>query len=309
MPLPLTHPTVIKETLKGISFCILIFIVVAEFPLLGIFALLFLPLPVLFYRLKVGRTCGLAIVAVSFLILLLMTRGMAFDILYFGSLLMTGLFLGECLERHLDIQKTIGYTTALVIGSAFAAFFMYTLTQGLTMGDVLTDYLGDYFEMTADMYSQMGMEQNQIQQFNSAFMAVFPGMFLISYITTIWLNILIIRALLKKRGVELKSIENLVRYQAPELMVWAVIGLGASLMVPIPALKILGMNGLIVLMLIYFFQGIAVVSFYFQKRKTPMAFKVFCYSLILLQIYVLILVIGLGFFDNWINFRKINTAS
>ncbi len=309
MPLPLTHPAVIKETLKGISFCILIFLIVAEFPLLGIFALLFLPLPVLFYRLKVGRNCGLAIVAVSFLILLIMTRGMAFDILYFGSLLMTGLFLGECLEQHLDIQKTIGYTTALVVGSAFAAFFIYTLTQGVTMGNVLTDYLSAYFEMTIDVYSQMGIEQDQIQQFNSAFMAVFPGMFLISYITTIWLNILIIRTLLKKRGVELKSIEHLVHYRAPELMVWAVIGLGASLMVPLPALKIIGVNGLMVLMLIYFFQGIAVVSFYFQKRKTPTAFKVFCYSLILLQIYVLILVIGLGFFDNWINFRKINTAS
>ncbi|WDP88888.1 MAG: DUF2232 domain-containing protein [Desulfobacter sp.] len=309
MPLPLTHPAVIKETLKGISFCILIFGAVVAFPLLGIFALLLLPLPVLFYRLKVGRNCGLAIVTVSFLILLLMTRGLAFDILYFGSLLMTGLFLGECLERHLDIQKTIGYTTALVTGSAFAAFFLYTLTQGQGMEAILTEYLGTYFKMTAEVYSEMGIEQGQIEQLNSAFMVILPGMFLISYISTIWLNILIIRNMLKKRGVELKSIDCLNRYRAPELLVWAVIGLGLALMLPVQPLKIIGINCMIVLMLVYFFQGIAVVSFYFQKKGTPMAFKVFCYSLIALQVYVLILVIGLGFFDNWINFRKINTAA
>lgn len=309
MPLPLTHPAVIKETLKGLSFCILIFGAVVAFPLLGIFALLLLPLPVLFYRLKVGRNCGLAIVVISFIILMLMTRGLALDILYFGSLLMTGLFLGECLERHLNIQKTIGLTTAMVAGSAVAAFFLYTLSQGQAMGDLLREYLGAYFKMTAEVYSEMGIEQNQIEQLNSAFMVVLPGMFLISYISTIWLNILIIRKMLKKRGVELKSIDHLNRYRAPDLLVWAVIGIGLALMLPIQPLKVIGINCLMVLMLVYFFQGIAVVSYFFQKRQTPMPLKVFCYSLIALQIYVLILVIGLGFFDTWINFRKINTAA
>jgi len=206
-------------------------------------------------------------VAASFFILLLMTRGLAFDILYFGSLLMTGLFLGECLERHLDIQKTIGYTTALVTGSAFAAFYLYTLTQGQAMGDILTEYLGTYFKMTAEVYSEMGIEQSRIEQLNSAFMVILPGMFLISYITTIWLNILIIRNMLKKRGVELKSIEQLNRYRAPEFLVWAVIGLGASLMLPVQPLKIIGVNCLIVLMLVIFFKELLLYLFIFRKRK------------------------------------------
>jgi len=305
----MTHPTVIKETLMGIALCILIFGAVVTFPLLGVFALLFLPLPVLFYRLKMGRNCGLAIVTISFIFLLFMTRGLAFDILYFGSLLMTGLFLGECLERHLDIRKTIGLTTAVVTGSAFAAFFLYTMVQGQTMGALLSEYLSTYFKMTAEVYSEMGIEQSQIAQLNSAFMVILPGMFLVSYITTIWLNILIIRNLLKRRGITLKSIEHLNQYRTPEFLVWVVIVLGLTLMLPVQPLKIIGINCLLVLMLVYFFQGIAVVSFFFQKKKTPLALKVFCYSLIAVQLYVLILVIGLGFFDNWINFRKISTAT
>jgi len=60
-------------------------------------------------------------------------------------------------------------------------------------------------------------------------------------------------------------------------------------------------------MLVYFFQGIAVVSFFFQTKRSPTALRMFCYSLIAVQLYFLILVIGLGFFDNWINFRKLGT--
>jgi uncharacterized protein YybS (DUF2232 family) len=87
--------------------------------------------------------------------------------------------------------------------------------------------------------------------------------------------------------------------------VWAVIGFGVLLALPVGPVKYVGINCLIVLMLIYFFQGIAVISFYFQKKKSPTFLKVFCYGLIAVQIYFLILVVGLGFFDHWINFRKL----
>lgn len=308
MPLSLTHPAMIKEMLIGISLCILISGVVFLFPLLGVFALLLLPLPVLFYRLKLGRNSGGIIMAASFFILLLMTRAQAFDVLYFGSLLMTGFFLGECLERHFSIQRTMVVTTALVAGAGFAAFFLYTLVQGMSMDVIVKEYLDRYFQMTSEIYAGMGMDQSQIQQINTVFMAILPGLFMVSYIATIWLNILIIRSMLTKRGLVLKGIAHLNRYRAPEPLVWVVIGFGLALMAPVSSLKIISINCLFVLMLVYFFQGIAVVSFFFEKKQTPMVLKIFCYSLIAVQLYVTIMVIGLGFFDNWINFRKLDTA-
>jgi uncharacterized protein YybS (DUF2232 family) len=65
------------------------------------------------------------------------------------------------------------------------------------------------------------------------------------------------------------------------------------------------MNGLIILMMVYFFGGIAIVSFYFEKKKFPLALRFFLYSLIALQQFILLFVIGLGFFDMWLNFRKL----
>lgn len=303
----ITPPLVLREIILGTSLCIMIFAIIFAFPLLGVFALLFLPLPVLFFRLKLGRNSGAIIVAVSFFVLLIMTRGLAFDILYFGSLLMTGFFLGECIEKHMTIERTMILTGVGVVGAAFAAFVLYTVFQGQTIHAIVSDYLTRYFSLTAQLYQNMGIEPAQIEAMNRVFLMVLPGMFVVSFLATMWMNILIIKRLLLRKGIVLSRMEQLNQYKAPEYLVWIVIALGLLLFLPMEAPKYVSINCLIVLMLVYFFQGIAVVSFFFEKKRSPTALKVFCYSLIAVQLYFLILVIGLGFFDNWINFRKLGT--
>ena len=305
MSLSITHPMFIRETLTGIIFCLLIYGVVFAFPLLGVFVLLFLPLPVLFYRLKLGRNSGTLIAAASFFILVLMAQGVAFDTLYFGLLLATGMILGECLERHMSIQRTMGLTAVIAAGAIFAALMIYTISQGRTLSAIMTDYMNQSLSLAKQLSPEIGMDQDMTKKLISSMMIVMPGMFMISFMTTLWLNILIIRTLLKRKGIIIKSIEHLNLYKAPDMLIWAFIGCAMTLMIPSDPVKIFGINGLIVLMLVYFFQGIAVVSFFFQQKNTPMAVKGFFYFLIAVQVYVLILVIGLGFFDNWVDFRKL----
>ncbi len=302
------QPRAIRDAILGTSLCIAIFASVLVFPVSGMFTLLFLPLPVLFYRLKLGRNFGAMIAAVSFTALMVMTRGFAFDILYFGALLATGLLLGECIERHLSVERTMIYTCIGVLGTAIGAFVLYTGLQERPMADIVNDYISNYLTMTAKIYTDMGLNQQEIDTLNSAFLAVLPGMFVTSFMATIWMNILLIRKLLMRVGIHLKQISNLNRFKAPDFLVWPVIGLILVLMTPMTMAKYVAVNCLIVLTLVYFFQGIAVVSYYFQRKKTSPALRIFCYGLIALQIYVLILVIGLGFFDTWIDFRKLDTA-
>jgi uncharacterized protein YybS (DUF2232 family) len=58
-------------------------------------------------------------------------------------------------------------------------------------------------------------------------------------------------------------------------------------------------------MTVYFFQGIAIVAFYFEKKQFPRVVRFFLYALIALQQLILLAVIGLGFFDMWVNFRRL----
>jgi len=70
-------------------------------------------------------------------------------------------------------------------------------------------------------------------------------------------------------------------------------------------IRLIALNGLLILMTLYFFQGIAIVSFYFEIKRFPRIIRIFLYTLIGIQQLVLLAVIGLGFFDLWANFRKL----
>jgi len=61
----LTQPAAIKDILTGIFLCIMIIAIIYVMPLIGVFAWMFLPLPVLFYRLKAGRNSSVIIIVAS----------------------------------------------------------------------------------------------------------------------------------------------------------------------------------------------------------------------------------------------------
>jgi uncharacterized protein YybS (DUF2232 family) len=97
-------------------------------------------------------------------------------------------------------------------------------------------------------------------------------------------------------------------WRAPDYLVWGVIGCGLLMLVPDGFAKIIGLNGLITLMMIYFFQGVAIVSFFFEKKQVPRFAKVLLYALLILQ-EVLLVVIVIGFIDVWANFRKVEKTT
>ncbi len=301
------HPSAVKDLVLGTCLCILTFAVSYSFPLLGVFALLLLPLPVLYFRLKLGRNSGGIIALASFLVLLVFSGGVAFDTLYFAALLLTGLFLGECIEQQCSIEKTMVITVTGVLGVSMAAFGVYAVFQSQGIGEIIQNYISQYLDLTSALYTDMGIEPTQIHALNAVFIAVMPGMFIVSYMTTVWLNVLIIKRLLARIGIRLKNMESLNRFKAPDRLVWAVIGFGVVLALPVGPVKYAGINCLIILMLIYFFSRNCCNIILFPEKQSPTFLKVFCYGLIAVQIYFLILVIGLGFFDNWINFRKLET--
>ncbi len=311
----LIQASAIRDILTGILLCMLIIAIMYTIPLIGIFAWMFLPLPILFYRLKTGRNGGGIIMVASLAVLIVFAGNVAFNTLYFGSLLMTGFFLGEFIEKHLSIEKIILYTCLAVFGACVAAVLVYSLTQDRGIEQLITDYVSRYhalssqlFSESAQLYPDIKVDRQMLEKASLLFVSAFPGIFINSYLTMIWLNILLIKKLLLKKGIIVKSIENLNQWKAPDYLVFGVIGLSVVIFLPLGVLKLLAVNCLIILMFVYFFQGIAVVSFFFQKKRAPFALRFFFFVLIAIQPLFMFLVIGFGLFDTWFNFRKLDTA-
>ncbi len=253
--------------------------------------------------------------AVSLAVLVLVTRNFAFNALYFGSLLLTGFFLGEFIEKHLSIERIMIYTTISVFAIGLLILFFYSFSQSQGIEQLITNYASRYQTLSAELFSEssqlypeMNIDPETLQKVSSIIAIAFPGILINSYLTMVWLNILFIKRLLLKKGITVQSIENLTHWKASEYLIFAVLGLSVLIFVPIAALKFIGVNCLIVLMIVYFFQGIAVATFFFQKKSIPFILRFFFYVLIGVQPLFMFLVIGFGLFDNWFNFRKLNAT-
>jgi uncharacterized protein YybS (DUF2232 family) len=131
-------------------------------------------------------------------------------------------------------------------------------------------------------------------------------MVIVSSLFVTWSNLLIARPIFKIKGLYFPDFGTLNLWKAPDQLIWFLIGCGALVLIPSSSLKIAGINGLLVILMIYFFQGIAVVSFFFQKKKFPRFLRLIFYTLIAIQQIFLLFIIGLGLFDMWLNFRKLN---
>ncbi len=310
----LTHNNIIiKDILIGISICLLIFILTLSLPLLGFFAALLLPQPVLFFRLKLGKILGAVIPIASFLIIIIVMQNLLVDVFFYGTLLLTGFLIGNFIEKHISIEKTISYTVLSIIGICLFLFALYMLTNEKSFFIIISDYVAKNIELSFQIYSDIGIDQNKIDALakssdliQQVIIRIMPAMFTTLILFVTWLNILIIKKILKKEGVVMSWLGILNHWKTPDYLVWLAILTLASVFLPFENIKIIGLNIFIVLLLIYFFQGIAIISFFFSKKKVPFFLRFFIYTLIIIQQLFAFIIIGLGFFDTWFDFRKLN---
>jgi uncharacterized protein YybS (DUF2232 family) len=125
----------------------------------------------------------------------------------------------------------------------------------------------------------------------------------------VWLNILAGRILFQKNGMWYPDFGDLSRWKMHDKFVWLLIISGIFVLIPFGALKIVGLNVLVLLLLFYLFQGLSIVQFYCNKKSIPLFIRIIGYFLIFAQQFLLLLVIGLGVIDVWADFRKLGKTN
>ena len=302
----------VKDIVNGVLITSLIFFVSVFIPIVGFVTALFIPLPILFYRLKLGRLLGACVPLISSLAMGSLIGGMSLDILFFAELLLIGFIIGELFELNFSIEKTMLYTCGSVLLSALIVLLISSTLSGQGIYAIVSQYVAKNLELTMVLYQSMGMPEDSIQlisrsldKIQRALVSIIPALVSASTLFIAWTSILLAKPVLTRRSLSYPNYGPLRLWKAPEYLVWGVIGCGASLFLPWSAINVIAINGLLILMTIYFFQGIAIVSFYFDKKGFPRIVRIFLYALIALQQLILLVVIGLGFFDLWFNFRRL----
>ncbi|UCH23561.1 MAG: YybS family protein [Deltaproteobacteria bacterium] len=311
MPLTATAET-IKDISIGIALTSFLFTVTVLSPIFGFFCTIFIPLPTLYYRTKLGRKYGAVVPAATMLLLIVMLGRLSIDIIFFFELLLIGFAMGELFALNLSIEKTVTYACMAVLVSGIVVLFFYSSISTTGIKTIISDYVRKNLELTIELYKAMGMSPESVRMFSESLekihfviVRIVPALVITSTLFIIWATLILSKPLLVARKLVYPDFGPLNIWKAPDYLVWVVIGCGLMLLIPNTSLKLLGTNGLLILMTIYFFQGIAIVSFFFDKKRFPRLLRFILYTLIALQQILLLIVIGLGFFDVWLNFRKL----
>lgn len=301
-----------KDIIRGSIVTTLVFMLAVYIPILGFIGLLVLPLPVCYYRYKLDKNAAGVMMALSFAVMTIVMGEISFDLAFFAGLLVLGFILGDAMAKGLSVERTILYPSAAVIGAGIMLLFIFSVHSHTDFGALIRLYVKQNLQMTADLYRQMGMPEKTIQTLSQSMQAIqdtiariIPGIVVMSVLFITWINLLLARSLVRFRGMPCPDIGDLTLWKSPEVLVWGAIAGGCLLMMPVPFLKITGLNIILILIMIYFFHGISVVSFYFEKKNLPRFVKIILYGLIGIQQVFSIIVVGLGFFDMWLDFRKI----
>jgi uncharacterized protein YybS (DUF2232 family) len=69
---------------------------------------------------------------------------------------------------------------------------------------------------------------------------------------------------------------------------------------------VVGLNGLIVLLGLYFLQGLSIAAFLFRRFQLPRFLATLSVILLVFQPFFTLLVAGLGLFDVWFAFRRLS---
>jgi hypothetical protein len=310
---PWRMPFARKELAIGIAGTLCLFFSAFAIPIVGIFISIFTPLPTLLSLYRFGSPWGYWIPGGSAVVSLplLVYLGVTPNIGYLLGMLFLGFLLAEGMRQHWSLEKTVG-----ISGVAVFCFFslVFWVTSGGLSGQflqMLESDLGNSVEGTLQYYESIGFSfdkpglRQTIQEIIPLFVRILPGMALAFSLLGAWLNVLVAYRFCRVQRLPLPAWRELSQWRAPEMLVWGVIAAGCLVLVPAHPARILGLNLLLVLSIVYLLQGLSIAAFYFDRWKLPRLLRAVFYALVFLQQLATIAIILGGLFDVWLNFRRL----
>lgn len=303
-----------KDILTGTVILIFFGAAILYFPVFGFVFFLLMPLPVAFYRVRSGRSASGIMTVAALGLIWFIGRTNAIDLWLILCMTGLGFTLGEVLEKDLSIEETIAYPCAAVLAGATAALVLAGGISDTAPWEMVSGYVEKNVEMTAAAYKEMDIRDRRIQllidspeRVHYVLMRILPALTVSVLIFCAWINLLLARIVFPALHAGRTGFSRLNRWKTPDSLVWAAIGCALLVLAAKGPVSFIGINGLIILILIYLFQGLAVVSFYFETRRVPMFLRIIIYTLLAIQQVFALVVAGLGFFDTWADFRRLGT--
>jgi uncharacterized protein YybS (DUF2232 family) len=196
------------------------------------------------------------------------------------------------------VLATVACGMLLALGDGFAASaWRESLTRNWT----------ESFDAALQMYRDLGTSADRLAEIEAArdhiadqVMRFLPAMLVVSC-AALWLGNLG----LSRRWASWPQLDSLARWRNADWVIWCLIAAGFAMFLPHSSVAVAAANTFVIVLACYFAQGLSIVSYFFQRFGLPRGLRVATYLVIGLQQIAAALVLLVGVFDLWGDFRHL----
>ncbi len=275
--------------------------------LLGLLA----PFPAVFSRLRYGL--GTAVVITSAAAALLAV-GVDFQTggLYLVQCGVIALLLPELLLRDFGASRSIAWTAAVNLAVYLVALMAVVYVSGQSLQQLHAQAVAEIngsMNQALAIYEKAGARGDELAAIKQSMTAaanllvrIYPALATVLLIVMAGCNLALVRRFSPQPGLSPK-IGEFRDFRNPDLMVWLLIAAGFAMLLDVQPIVNSALNVLVVLGVLYFIQGMAVVSAILSRLAFSGALRLALYLLLIVQPYTAILIAAVGIFDLWGDFR------
>lgn len=233
------------------------------------------------------------------------------NVLFALTLYPTGYILAQSAKRQ-ESPGLAGFKGILVLCASWVFFFIMVgtmdhsnpyemLLQSIdqAMDDALKMYQANG-EIPVEIYTDLTAAFHQIKQ---RLIQLLPAILVSGGLSVIWLTMVAGNRLLalKQRQAPWPAYQH---WRLSEKFVWFFIFAAILALIPGGTVRTGGLNLLMIGAVIYGFQGLSIVLFFFNKWNIPLFMRTLLYLILIFQTAGSIILSVIGLIDVWYDFRK-----
>jgi uncharacterized protein YybS (DUF2232 family) len=304
-----------RDVLIPYGIFLVIILVTFVAPPLGMLVGMFTPVPLILVYLQRGKITGLITITAIGLALLVLV-GPQLAIAFIAAYGIMAAAMAETTRLSFSFEKIIWISALVPAVLTLLMLFIGLAGEGGSSMKALEDTLRSEAESYIQVLEKSGETPEKLKEIRKSVeeliptaARVFPSFILISALVGAVINFLAVRYLwLRFYTRQYFEGMDVSRWMLPDVMVWVLIASVGSMLFGPGISQMAGTNLAIILLFLYFLQGLSVVTHILKSKKFPRWAWIIVFILIPLNPMFFGLVVGMGLFDIWVDFRKIRVT-
>jgi len=220
-----------------------------------------------------------------------------------------GLLLPELLTRGYSGSRAMFWTTSTNLAVLIAGITAYCLATGLDLHQYISAEISSSLDQALSIYEKGGVTGEDLDLIKQSMKTVadllyrlYPAFVTMMLIVMAGCNLALLKRTTATATLSL-NIGDFAKYKNPDMLVWLLIASGFSLLIPSQLSTTPALNILMIVALLYFLQGMAVVGTIISRQSYAKVLRIGLYVTLVLQPYLAIVLAAVGLCDLWVDFR------